>query len=647
MIRIEVVQGQDKGKTFTCDQDKVTIGRAPSAKIQLNDYHLSGEHGLLFCEGDQYIYRDLRSTNGSMLLRGTKREVLGGSARWEASIRDGDRLLLGDAASPVILICKITGSVADGEEKHRILATRALSDLPSVTGKVEKGPEISNLYSAVKLLGGRLDLNETLEAVAGAVFNLISRATHVSILLSEKGDEERFLPMLARSREGGETADPIMMSRAVLRRVLKDRAAVLAANAMDELGTSESIMGANIQSTIGVPLWQGEKILGVLECDNRASSGIFQEGDLDLLLVLGQQAALAIDNAMLHNELKVAEEKLRGENLYLKGRQRGIRFDDIIGEADSMKAIFAQLEKVIDTRATVCINGDTGTGKELIASAIHYQGKRRDKMFVAQNCAALPENLLESELFGHKRGSFTGADYDKKGLFEIADTGTLFLDEIAEMAMSLQAKLLRVLQEGEIRPVGASKTKSVDVRIICATNRDLQKEVSEGRFRQDLFYRLMVFPITLPPLRERVEDIPLLAQHFLKRYTAEMRKAVGGLSQETINQLCTYNWPGNIRELENEIQRLVIQADEGENLRPAHLSPQIRKVENLVERIAPPEGTLKEMIEHVEKWLLTEALQEHGNNKTQTAAALGITREGLHKKLSKYRLTAKTRVPAK
>jgi Nif-specific regulatory protein len=644
MIRLEVIQGEEVGRSFDCDEPKVSIGRSPNSVVQLTDYHLSNEHGLLFKEGDRYVYRDLRSTNGSMLVKGQKRVVLDGADRWEATVEDGDKLLLGDAASPVILLCKVHEAAADEEENQRILATRSLSELPTVTGKVERGPDVTALYSAIKHLGGRLELNETLEAVAKAVFDLLPRATHTSILLNEGSDEERFVPMLARGREGSESGgDPIMMSRAVLNRVLKDRTAVLAANAEAELGGSESIMGAQIRSTIGVPLWSGEKILGVIECDNRAASGIFTEKDLDLLLVLGGQTALAIDNARLFNELKVAEEKLRGENRYLKTRQQGVRFDNIIGESPPMKEIFAQLEKVIDTRATVCINGETGTGKELIASAIHHQGKRREKMFVAQNCAALPENLLESELFGHKKGAFTGADHDKKGLFEIADSGTLFLDEIAEMSLTLQAKLLRVLQEGEVRPVGASRSKHVDVRIICATNKSLQKEVEGGRFREDLFYRLMVFPITLPPLRERREDIPLLAQHFLQRYTAEMRKAVAGTSQEALNQLCSYHWPGNIRELENEVQRLVIQVNDGDIIGPEHLSPQIRRVESLVERVAPPKGTLKEMMEHVERWLLTQALKEHGNNKTQTAATLGITREGLHKKLSKYSIDGKSR----
>jgi Nif-specific regulatory protein len=257
-------------------------------------------------------------------------------------------------------------------------------------------------------------------------------------------------------------------------------------------------------------------------------------------------------------------------------------------------------------------------------------------MFVAQNCAALPENLLESELFGHKRGAFTSADSDKKGLFEIADGGTLFLDEMGEMPVSLQAKLLRVLQEGTIRPVGATSEKQVDVRIICATNRDLAAEVEKGRFRQDLYYRLMVFPIKLPPLRERREDIPELGAHFLKRYAEEYRVELPGFTQDALDALASYNWPGNIRELENEVQRLVIQAESGHWIEVTDLSPRLRKIEGTVTRIAPKQGTLKEMMEQVERWLIAEALRDHGGNKTKTAATLGITREGLHKKLAKF-----------
>ncbi|MBA3818491.1 MAG: sigma 54-interacting transcriptional regulator, partial [Deltaproteobacteria bacterium] len=235
-----------------------------------------------------------------------------------------------------------------------------------------------------------------------------------------------------------------------------------------------------------------------------------------------------------------------------------------------------------------------------------------------------------------KRGAFTSADSDKKGLFEIADGGTLFLDEMGEMPMTLQAKLLRVLQEGTIRAVGATSEKQVDVRIICATNRDLAAEVEQGRFRQDLYYRLMVFPIKLPPLRERREDVPTLAAHFLKRYSDEYRVELPGFTQDALDALSSYNWPGNIRELENEIQRLVIQAEPGHWIEITDLSPRLRKVEGTITRIAPKQGTLKEMMEQVERYLLTEALRDHGNNKTKTAVTLGITREGLHKKLAKF-----------
>jgi transcriptional regulator with PAS, ATPase and Fis domain len=323
----------------------------------------------------------------------------------------------------------------------------------------------------------------------------------------------------------------------------------------------------------------------------------------------------------------------------LKKREQCRRFEGFVGEAAAMQHVIAQIRKVVDTRVTVLIEGETGTGKELVASALHYWSGRADKLFVAQNCAALPENLLESELFGHKKGAFTGASEDKRGLFDLAHGGTLLLDEVGEMPLTLQAKLLRVLQEGEVRPVGSNVTKRVDVRVVAATNRDLEKEVAEGRFREDLFYRLRVFPIRVPPLRERREDVPPLGSHFLRRYAAEFGRAVEGIGQQAMELLCAYEWPGNVRELENEVQRLVIQADDGGFVRPEHLSPKIRKAENVVGRVRPTKGTLKEMVEEVEKWILLEALREHGGNKSATAKTLGITREGLHKKLKGYGMT--------
>jgi transcriptional regulator with GAF, ATPase, and Fis domain len=333
---------------------------------------------------------------------------------------------------------------------------------------------------------------------------------------------------------------------------------------------------------------------------------------------------------------------LEKENAFLKKREEsrhvGKGQQEMVGAAGAMRSLFDQLTKVVDTRVTVLIEGETGVGKELIAAAVHYQSRRRKRLFISQNCAAMPENLLESELFGHKKGSFTGAHEDKKGLFEIADGGTLFLDEVTEMPLSLQGKLLRVLQEGEIRAVGSTQEKRVDVRIVAATNRNLEREVSAGRFRDDLYYRLKVFPIRVPPLRERREDIPVLARHFLQRYTAELSKPAAGYAQQAMELLQAYDWPGNVRELQNEVQRLVIQIDGGGFITPDLLSPRIRRIEGVIDRVKPTKGTLKDMMDQLERWLLIEALREHDNNKTAAARALGITREGLHKKLRAFGL---------
>jgi Nif-specific regulatory protein len=645
VIVLEILQGSAAQRLHRIT-GTATIGRSPASTVAISDYHLSGDHAQITQIGDHYVFRDLRSTNGSAIEREGRRILVDAAARWEVALNDNDVILLGNPNDPVRIKVRI-GDDVDENLGERLIASRSIMDLPQIADSLEGDPaDALRIYKALQPLGARLEPNEVIEAVVAATFELLSRATHVAILLRSETDKDRFALAVSRARprdassttrevDKAPAADPVRASRAVLRRVLADRAAVLTANAQEAL-SSESILGGHILSMAAVPLWRGDDIIGLIQADNRHSVGMFSEADLEVALVLGAQAALAIDNATLVQRLRVAEERARGENVYLKRREQKLKFDNIIGESPAMRAVLSQLERVIDTRATVCIEGETGTGKELIASAVHHQSSRRDKMFVAQNCAALPENLLESELFGHKRGAFTSADSDKKGLFEIADGGTLFLDEMGEMPLTLQAKLLRVLQDGTIRPVGATSEKQVDVRIICATNRDLSAEVEKGRFRQDLYYRLMVFPIKLPPLRERREDIPALAAHFLKRYADEYRVELPGFTQDALDALASYTWPGNIRELENEIQRLVIQAESGHWIEITDLSPRLRKIEGTITRIAPQKGTLKEMMDQVERWLITEALRDHGGNKTKTAVTLGITREGLHKKLAKF-----------
>jgi Nif-specific regulatory protein len=643
VIVLEILHGTAtlRQHRITSSGGVTTIGRSPASTVVVTDFHLSGDHAQITRVGDHYVFRDLRSTNGSAVERDGKRVPVDATARWEVALVDGDVLLLGNHHDPVRIAVRIGDDADDGSDLgDRLIASRSIMNLPAVADQIERDPgEALRVYKALQPLGARLEPGEVIEACITATFDLLPRATHVAILLRSDNDKDRFALAVSRerTRDLARTAgaDPVRASRAVLRRVLADRAAVLTANAQEAL-SSESILGGQILSILALPLWRGDDIIGLIQSDNRASAGMFSETDLEVGLLLAAQASLAIDNATLVQRLRIAEERARGENVYLRRKEQKIKFDNIIGDSAAMKAVYAQLDRVIDTRATVCIEGETGTGKELIASAIHHQSQRRDKMFVAQNCAALPENLLESELFGHKRGAFTSADSDKKGLFEIADGGTLFLDEMGEMPLTLQAKLLRVLQDGTIRPVGATSEKQVDVRIICATNRDLSAEVEKGRFRQDLYYRLMVFPITLPPLRERREDVPALAAHFLKRYAEEYRVELPGFTQDALDALSSYNWPGNIRELENEVQRLVIQAEPGHWIEITDLSPRLRKIEGTITRIAPQKGTLKEMMDQVERWLLTEALRDHGGNKTKTAVTLGITREGLHKKLAKF-----------
>jgi Nif-specific regulatory protein len=396
-----------------------------------------------------------------------------------------------------------------------------------------------------------------------------------------------------------------------------------------------SIVKLGIRTIMAVPLWIGDRVTGVIQADNRAGEGVFTEHDLQTLTVLAGQVSLAIENARLIAWLRAAEERLEEENTFLKLKEEERR-SEIIGESAAMGEIHALIEKVRDTRVPVCIEGETGTGKELVARAIHYRSNRRGKLFVTQNCAAIPESILESELFGHVRGAFTGADRDKKGLFEIADGGTIFLDEIGETSPSMQAKLLRVLQDSEIRPVGAVRSKYVDIRVVSATNRNLEEEVAQGRFREDLYYRLKVFPIRIPPLRQRREDIPPLARHFLKVYCREVGLPVPAFSPEALALLMAFRWPGNVRELQNEMQRIVISGIGGDFVLPKHLSERLRRPGDLLEEVKPSGSGLKDMMEEVEKWILLDALRAHNNNKTQTAERLGISREGLHKKLARF-----------
>jgi len=340
---------------------------------------------------------------------------------------------------------------------------------------------------------------------------------------------------------------------------------------------------------------------------------------------------VTVNNALLNSSLRREVDELRTE---LKGKYS---FGNIIGQSGVMQDVFKSLSKVVDSNVTVLIQGESGTGKELIARATHFHSKTRaDKPFVAVNCSALPESLLESELFGHEKGSFTGAAGKRIGKFEQADGGTIFLDEIGLMSPATQAKILRILQEREFERVGGNELIKVNVRVISATNKDLEEEMKHGGFREDLYYRLSVFPIKLPPLRERKEDIPLLTAHFIKKYNEQENKSVKDINPDAMELLQNYNWPGNVRELENAVERAVVLAADDE-ITSRDLPPAVRSIGE--KQIYEADNTLASWIEKLEEDALRQALLECEGNISKTAKKLGIGRATIYRKAKKYGLT--------
>jgi len=346
------------------------------------------------------------------------------------------------------------------------------------------------------------------------------------------------------------------------------------------------------------------------------------------------------DNKRLVIELDSANQILGKENIDLKKEvEKQYSFKKIIGNSTGLAKVLDLVKKIIPTNTTVLISGETGTGKELIARAIHFNGPRKNKVFLAQNCAALPDTLLESELFGHKRGAFTDAVEDKKGLFELADGGTIFLDEIADTSLAFQQRLLRVLQEGELQALGSTKPKKVDVRIISAVNQNLEKAVHDGQFREDLYYRINVFPIHILPLRERIDDIPLLVEYFISKYALQNNKNIIGVSKAALQVLMQHEFPGNVRELENLIERAVVLSDTDTLIDPSVFN----LTENSILQTVRPNTlatplTLREMTESLERQTILRSLKNNNGNISKTALELGLSRVGLYKKIKRYNL---------
>jgi len=409
-----------------------------------------------------------------------------------------------------------------------------------------------------------------------------------------------------------------------------------------------------IISDIKMPDVSGIEVLRAAKAANEQIIGIMitaygSKESIQEVLRLG--AADYLDKPFNVDELRFRVRKelerrqLQQENRLLKrALQESHRFANIIGRSPAMQAVFQLIETIAPTASTVLITGESGTGKELVARAIHFNSPRKDRPFVALNCGALPETLLESELFGHVRGAFTGAETNKKGLLEVADKGTVFLDEIGDTSPMMQVKLLRVLQERKFRRVGGTEEIDADIRIIAATNRDLAKLVAEGRFREDLYYRINVIPVHLPPLRERQDDIPLLAEHFVAKYSAQVGKRVTGLAPEALACLQAYHWPGNIRELENAIERAVA-LERGPVIQLESLPERVRQDGGAPVAVAGlpadiPDGgfDLERHVQAIERRYIAEALKKAGGVKVKAADLLGMSFRSFRYYMKKYNL---------
>ncbi len=503
--------------------------------------------------------------------------------------------------------------------------------------KDNKTIELNALYEISKLLGSSFNLKANLRGIMRVLSEYLdmNRGTvalrsnnEVSIIAAHGMSEEEIKKGRYRLGEG------------IIGRVAKLGSPIVIPNIGDEplflnkTGARKTIKKENI-SFLCVPIKYKSEVLGVLSVDRLFGlKGISYEEDLRLLKII---ASLIAQSVKLHMELEREREALIEEKEHLRQQLKGkYRVENIIGHSDSMQEVFEAIHRVAPSKANVLLRGESGTGKELVAKAIHYMSPRAKGPFIKFNCASIPEGLLESELFGHEKGAFTGAMASRKGRFELADRGTIFLDEIGDLPVTLQPKILRVLQEKEFERVGGEKTIKVDVRLIAATSRNLENFVAEGKFREDLYYRLNVVPLYLPPLRERREDIGLLSDYFLKKYNQENNKSLK-ISAEVLQVFSDYEWPGNVRELENTIERLVVMS-KGNIIGKADLPLNIREQSIKTKYSLQTKDNLPSTVEVIEKARILDALNKTGWVQARAARLLGITPRQIGYKIMRYGL---------
>ena len=525
------------------------------------------------------------------------------------------------------------------DDLEELEATEAVRTADNLSGRLKavehKLGKLETLLDITRSINSTLNLNELLEMIVDSIIQLADTDRGFLMLAGREG-ELQF--RIARDREQESLDEKDFEISSSIVNDVREKAEPLFISDLQEneqFKNQESVLDLKLRTAVCVPLVLDDKVIGVIYTDSNRITTEFNISDLPIVVAFAAQAAIAIENAKLHGEVMLSRENLARENLELKERlSEKYEFSGIIGKSKSMQEIFSTIKKIAPLDSTVLIGGETGTGKELIAKAIHFNGPRKKKKLVTINCGAMPLELLESELFGHKRGAFTGATGDKEGLFETANGGTIFLDEIGDMPQPLQVKLLRALQEGEIRRVGENLPRKVDVRVIAATNRDLGEDIKAGNFRQDLFYRLNVVPVNIPPLRDRLEDILPLINHFLEKYGSKMDKDNVRIAPSAVKVLLDYRWTGNVRELENTIERALALSGDSRMLSEEQfpqLEPEAPAFGNLERH-----KSLKQKLQAVEKQIVIDTIEKTGGNITKAAEILEVTRQHLHNKIKQY-----------
>jgi transcriptional regulator with GAF, ATPase, and Fis domain len=618
--RLQVLTGPLKDSTFALPEGKLPVGRDPSNLLSISDPSISRRHCVFSRKDGGYQVRDLDSRNGTFV---------NGVAIKESPLHEGDQISVGDSVF-VFLVKEDEEGPASGtvefEDSQAHTTTqlrpqdvlylqpdRILSELPA-TSRLARN--LNALLKVSRLVHSIRDLEQLQAQILDLVFE-VAPAERGAILLDGKGGDQ-FASVFARHRVS-RAPDPVRVSRTIARKVLEQGVAILGADVPHSGGFRgvESLVIANVRSLLCVPMVIFQRVIGCIYVDTTTSAARFDKDHLELVAAIAGISAVALENA---RRLQWLEQ----ENLRLTTE---VNVDhNMVGESAAMKEVYQFLSRVAPTDSTVLIEGESGTGKELVARAVHRNSPRSSKSFIAINCAAIPEGLLESELFGHERGAFTGAVTQKKGRLEMADGGVVFLDEIGELAPALQVKLLRVLQEREFERVGGNRPISLDIRLIAATNKELKEAVKTGCFRQDLYYRLNVVSLVMPPLRERREDIPMLADYFVVKSSSRCKLKAKHISPEAMACLVNYEWPGNVRELENAVERALVLAW-SDVIRPEDLPESILERDLRPSDSAKYHGALKEL----KKELILGALGEAQGNYTEAARLLGVHANYLHR----------------